>query len=438
MPAQTPKRKRSTSSSKKAVTRKRKPAQPPALLIRTSERSSHEACAWQWGMGYIHKLSPIREMPALKFGTLVHAALEKRYPPGIKRGPKPAETFEKLFMKEQASVEAAWKMKVDEEWEDALALGIDMMEHYVEHYGKDEDWKVISSEMTFKVPVYLPENYTKDLHQVLLVKALLDTGVLTAAQIECKEPLFYYVGTIDGVWENRMDGGVRINDYKTCSGDPEKEALGKHQLDEQATAYWTWGVDWLELEKMLKDRQLRDLDGMLYTFLRKGLRDTRPQNPQGLYLNKPKKDDLLAELEAREIPVPQKGEGSGSNGTVVMDDLIAAVGPDNAMYLGEPSKDQPPPLFHREVVYRSEVERERTRERAIQQVLMMMAKRAGLMPIYKSPGTGYPSQQCRACAFRDMCELHESGDDWELMRDASMTTWEPYGAHEIAEEGKAH
>jgi hypothetical protein len=430
VPAKTPQRKRKSVARKKKRQSKSQP-----VLIRTSERSSFEACRWQWGRGYIDKLSPRQEMPALKFGSMIHKALELRYPKGIKRGPKPAESFEKIFKKEQKSVEASWKMKVDEEWQDALALGIDMMEHYVEHYGKDEDWKVVASEMTFQVPVYLPE-YSLPETAPFLVFQLFERGFLTLKQFEGKEPLFYYVGTMDGVWENRMDGGVRINDYKTCSGDPEKEAVAKHSLDEQGTAYWAWGAEWLELQKILKDRQIRDLDGMLYTFLRKGLRDTRAQNRDGLYLNLPKKEVLVQEILDRGGELPAKGEGSGKDGNVVVPDLMKLIGKD-AAYLGEPSKDQPPPLFHREIVYRSEVERERTRERAIDQALNMFATRAGLLPIYKSPGTGYPSQQCRACSFRDMCELHESGDDWELMRDSTMGKWDPYDAHELAEEGKS-
>jgi len=37
-----------------------------------------------------------------------------------------------------------------------------------------------------------------------------------------------------------------------------------------------------------------------------------------------------------------------------------------------------------------------------------------------------------------MCELHEVGADWESVRDATMTTWDPYSVHEIEEEGKRH
>lgn len=176
MPASNPKRKRKKAARKSSV----KKAEP--LLVRTSERTSHEACAWQWGMGYIHKLRPIRESPALRFGSLIHAALEQRYPPGIKRGPKPAETFERLFQKERAEAEDRWRMKVDDDWEDALAVGIDMLEAFIEKYGRDEDWRVIQSEMTFKVPVYLSDG--DGANNALLVSALLEAGALAKKQVE--------------------------------------------------------------------------------------------------------------------------------------------------------------------------------------------------------------------------------------------------------------
>jgi hypothetical protein len=321
-------------------------------------------------------------MPALKFGTLVHKALEVRYPPGIKRGPKPAETFEKIFQAEQRNVEKTWKMKVDDSWEDMLEIGIDMLELFIEKYGRDEDWKVIESEMTFQVPVYLPSEYAEQDPLVAFLE-------LPRAVLSGKQPLFYYVGTMDGVWENRMDGGVRVIDWKTTGKDPEKEARGKSLLDEQTTAYWTWGVDWLIKEKLLKERQVRALDGMVFTFLRKGKRDPRPANAQGLYLNQ--------------------------DGTV--------------------SKKQPPPMFHREQVYRSEVEQQMARTRVIQEFIEMAACRKGILATYKTPETGQMGH-CGWCPVRDICELHESGADWKLMRSSSMEAWDGYSAHEISDEGK--
>lgn len=362
---------------KRPVKKRRKPPPPP--LVRTSERTSFTRCRWQWDRNYNDRLKPHEEAPALRFGSLVHAALERRYPPGIKRGPKPAPVFEKLFEAELKEAGTTWGFRdEDGEWATAGEMGVSMLENYVDTYGKDEEWKVIASEMTFKVPVMTPPHP--------------DGGYMGIRGEQLAKPqiMFYYVGTMDGVWQNRMDEGVRINDYKTCKGDPTKEAEGKLVLDEQGTAYWTWGVDAMIEEKILKPRQLQALDGMLYTFLRKGKKDERPVNAQGQSLNQD----------------------------------------------GSVSRKQPSPYFHREVVYRDEQQQAMARERAIQQVLEMQAVRDGKLAAYKVPGTGFPSQQCKGCGFFDICELHEIGADWESLRDASMTTWDPYDAHEIQEEGK--
>lgn len=359
MPTKSPSKRRT-----KAKTKKRRRASKVPLL-RTSEGTSFDRCRWAWNLGYNEELQPVRQAPALRFGTLVHAALEKRYPPGIRRGPNPAETFEKLYLKDLRKYEKeGWSIKdtESEEWENALDLGIDMLEGYVEEYGRDEDWKVIASEMTFKVPVYN------------------SAGIL----------IFYYVGTMDGVWQNRIDGRVRIIDYKTTSGDPVKEAQSKFVLDEQATAYWSFGADHLITKKILKQREQESLDGMFYVFLKKAKGDLRPRNPEGLYLNQD----------------------------------------------GSVSKKQPTPRFHRELVFRGEADRIHGRERAIQRFREMQLCKLGELPIRKSPGTGYPDMQCQACSFRDVCELHEADADWETMLKVSTTHWDPYAAHEIQEEGK--
>lgn len=384
MPASTPKKRAKKTKRAKKFTAA-KVIKPNQLLLRTSERSTFKRCVWQWERTYGDKLKPIQEHPALRFGTLIHSALELRYPPGIKRGPKPAETFAKLFTDLTAETEAVWNMKVDDEWMDMYDIGIYMLESYIEKYGRDEDWKVIESEMTFQVPVYVNRE-----SMPTVTDDLLRLAGVTKDQAEGRKPLFHYVGTMDGVWENRMDGGIRIQDYKTTGKDPEKEAVGKHALDEQGTAYWTWGADFLRDKGILKEKQFRALDGMLYTFLRKGKPDGRPQNAQGHYLNQD----------------------------------------------GSVSKKQPPPLFHRELVYRSEAERSNARERAVIEVLLMMAHRRGALPTYKTPETGQMGH-CGFCPVREVCELHESADDWKLMQQASMAEWDPYDAHEIEEEGKA-
>lgn len=357
---------------------------PPKLdvpMLRTSERSSFKRCRWQWERAYVDHLKPRVERPALRFGTLVHKALELRYPPGIKRGPKPAETFEQLYHEELQELETVWGFRdADDEWETALDIGVDMLEAFVEKYGRDEEWKVIKSEMTFQVPVYPPD--------WLIQKAGEADPMSLLAGIQADKPLFIYVGTMDGVWENRMDGGIRIIDWKTTKNDPTK--VGHLILDEQTTAYWTWGVDWLEQQKVLSRQKQQRLDGMLFSFLRKAKRDDRPVDAHGHALNKD----------------------------------------------GSVSKVQPTPMFHRELVYRSGAEREAARRRAVLEFLDMRAVRDGEAEAYKTPGSP-PNSHCNFCQYVDMCELHETGSDWESFRDASFIKWEPYAAHEIEEEGKA-
>lgn len=357
------------------------------LLVRTSERTSYKRCRWAWDRDFNDRLKPIQEAPALRFGTLIHAALEERYPPGLRRGPKPAGTFAKLFDAEMQSAIDAWGFRdEDGTWMEAREVGVDMMEHYVEHYGRDEEWKVLASEQTFQVPVYDRCDACGAHWSLPVGRAVKVTPSKRCACGEGRHKyVFTYVGTMDGVWENRMDGSVRINDYKTTKNDPTKEARSKI-LDEQTSAYWTWGVDYLIWKKMLKPRHIEALNGMLFTFLRKAIRDDRPTNADGLHLNQ--------------------------DGTV--------------------SKKQPSPYFHRELVYRSAEERDKARDRAIAEVREMKLIRAGKLSAYKAPD----SIKCNMCSFRDLCELHEMGSDWEGLRDATMTTWEPYAAHEIREENK--
>lgn len=51
--------------------------------------------------------------------------------------------------------------------------------------------------------------------------------------------------------------------------------------------------------------------------------------------------------------------------------------------------------------------------------------RSGKLGVYKNP-----DRHCGYCEYRDMCEIHESGGDWEAIRDQLFTTWNPYEDHQ--------
>jgi hypothetical protein len=379
--AKRPKRVSSKRKPKKLVKPKPKKLAVPKLLVRTSERSSFKRCRAMWDWTYNDRLKPIQESPALRFGTLVHAALEERYPKGKRRGPHPARAFEKIFDANLKKEEREWGTFADDEWIDARDLGVYMLEGYVDEYGKDEEWEVLASEMTFQVPVYFHDGALDHaaVAEVFDPSRKADQEILAGVR-----PLFWYVGTLDGLWKNRQDGAIRVNDYKTCKNDAQKEGQGKLKLDEQGTAYWTWGVDYLIAKKILGPRNEEALDGMLYTFLRKAKRDDRERDDEGYYLNQD----------------------------------------------GTRSKKQPLPRFHRELVYRSESEREKARLRVVEEVLDMMAIRKTGIGAYKNPETG-SNGHCGWCPMRHVCELHEAGADYEELIESEMTTWDPYDAHEI-------
>jgi hypothetical protein len=217
--------------------------------LRTSERRDFTSCRLKWYWAWERSLRQPVPGPALRFGSLVHAALEKRYPPGIQRGPHPAKTFAQLYEieLENAMATFGWRDE-DGTWQDAATLGEAMLNEFVKEYGKDAEWEVIASEQTFQVKA---------------------------------GPGLLYVGTWDGVWRNRATGQIMLKEWKTTDAFWDQHL----NLDEQASSYWAYAPEWLRKRKILKsDAKLK---GILYTFLRKKLPDERPQHPvTGERLNK--------------------------------------------------------------------------------------------------------------------------------------------------------
>ena len=316
-------------------------------------------CRQQWHWNFNDCIKPTEESPPLKFGDLAHQALALYYKPGIKRGPHPAETFERLFEARREHEYAEGFKDEDGDWHNAGDLGVSMFERYVELYGAaDKQYKVISSEQIFFVPLKV---YIKDHGTVK----------------------FRYVGTLDGVWQDRSSKEFFFPEHKTTKA----IATDALQMDEQAGAYWTYAPKWLQRQGILKPGQMPT--HIMYNFLRKWAPDPdQKYDPMGRKLNK--------------------------DGTV--------------------SKQQPAAAFKRWPVYRDRTDRENVHQRVLDEFTDMYLIRDGspTHKVYKNPGPLF-MPNCRGCGYRDMCELHETGNDWEAMRDASMQSWAPYAAHELPE-----
>lgn len=191
--------------------------------------------------------------------------------------------------------------------------------------------------------------------------------------------LFYYAGIVDLIMRQRSTGRIFVWDHKTT--DSIERWLKTLGMNEQASAYWTHAVPWMRDQGLINARIFDDMSGLYFNFLRRARRDQRPQNALGQYLNKD----------------------------------------------GSVSKIQPAERFHREPTYRSQGDRERQMQRALDDYQEITMAENGELPIKKSPGPF----TCGMCGWLDVCELHESGADWEILLQGITEEWNPYDEHEI-------
>jgi hypothetical protein len=186
-----------------------------------------------------------------------------------------------------------------------------------------------------------------------------------------------YTGTFDGVYRDRKTGLLWLMEHKTASGLPH---VGYLELDDQAGSYFAFAP--IVLKQLGLMREDEKLEGIMYNFLRKGLPDDRPVDELGRALNQD----------------------------------------------GSISKRQPTKLFMRHPVWRSERQRAKMIDNVISEAELMMAYRSNQLKITKTP-----TRDCQwDCSFFAMCQLHESGDDWQEYRDAMFKVRDPYSDHRLA------
>lgn len=368
--------------------------------LRASERALFQRCqaAWWWRNreGLVPKGIP---STPLWFGTGIHLALANWYcGPGLRRGPEPAETWEAYA----SQMEMAYVRTDDPDDEtvakyvDARELGIAMMEGYRALYGKDDRWSVVRPEKTFSLNIPWPEN----------AKNFWD-----AASVDPSLVMIVLVGTYDIVYLDLATGRYWLGEHKTA-----KSIQTRHlAMDNQAGTYWTTATAELRREGLLPEDEL--LAGIQYNFMRKGLPDERPEDPEGYKTNKPQKADYIADLEKYGTDVVLSGKESLATLAKYADDFGLIV-------MGSRSKVQPPPLFLRHEVHRTGPERRRQLVRVQQEGLQMELLRDGLLVPTKTN-----TRECSWCDFYDMCELQERGGDWESLRDIAFTVQDPYADH---------
>jgi hypothetical protein len=241
------------------TTKPRKKA-PRPVMLRNSERQTFRRCRQRWWWAWREGLRPPFTVNSLWFGTGIHEALAAYYGTGGKRGPMPAETFERWVGDERRRIFTKPNPHVDEtEIVDAKDLGLAMLESYIEHYGKDDDLTFIVTEQPFQLPMSMSDNVLWD---------------MAGNRSE-----FLMCGTFDGVFRDD-DGKPWLIEHKTA----KSIEVGHLPLDDQAGTYWAVATDRLRKLNLIKPSE--ELEGIRYNFLRKAMPDKRPTNANGERLNK--------------------------------------------------------------------------------------------------------------------------------------------------------
>ncbi|UAJ16137.1 RecB-like exonuclease/helicase [Microbacterium phage TinyMiny] len=359
------------------------------LEMRTSERGSLGRCARQWAWRHIEGLEPNRSANPLWFGSAVHEGLAAWYLKGFKRGPHPAETFDKFLTGERSMIVTSEEEEI--EYVDARALGIDMLTRYVELYGNDDSWNVIATEMKGKVVLPRPQ-----------------MKIFGRVRPEVQRWLRYHF-TWDGVYRDEADGRVKLMEHKTAAS-----IITSHlPLDNQAGSYHAVANQTLQKQGVLKGNE--EIVAITYNFLRKAMADQRPRNADGHYTNKPVKQHFIDAI------------GEGLTGKETLAQLQEIADQLELTVLGDVSKSQPPEYFERHEVYKTRAEREQQIRRIQDEALFSEAYRKGFLPIVKSP-----SRDCGWCAFSKLCEMDESGDQdaVEVIKETMYHVSSPYETYQ--------
>ena len=226
----------------------------PLPIVRTSERSLVNKCPQAWWWAYRMGLVPIGEVAdALWLGLGVHEAFAQWYLPGTKRGEHPAEFFSKWAGSEMREIKT--EVFIDEElvakYEDATDLGCAMLENYIDEYGKDPSWHVISTEHPFEVTVK-----------------------------RAGKPIATFSSRWDGVYRDLADGRIKLMEHKTAKA----ISTAYLELDDQGGAYFAVADSVLRADGTLGPKE--HIKEITYNFLRKSMGDDRERDEGGRYLNK--------------------------------------------------------------------------------------------------------------------------------------------------------
>lgn len=370
-------------------------------MLRQSERGAFKRCNWAWYQEYVLKQRPIIELfkDAADFGTLFHICMAEYYLPGLKRGPHPRETWERIAAEKVVDIKTIGKEDDIVKWEDFFTLGCELADAYVERYKGDPHWDVLDAERRFSVVI--PDTRYKP-----LVSEKGKSGF---------RPITNLVGTFDLCYRDLNDNTIKMTDHKTAA----KIEVEHLVLDEQASTYIAVAQTALRHQGLIGPKER--VAGMEYNFIKRAALDTRPRDESGRARNGPQKKHYIEAILDAEPKLYDEDELLKMKKDELSFEAEVTLG---LTVFGEVSADQSSDNFMRYFVPRTPKERQRQIVRISEEAQVMAEIRAGRHPVLKTP-----TKECRWCKFFDICELDESGGDTEYFRETTMKEYDPYFDH---------
>jgi hypothetical protein len=347
-------------------------------LLRTSGRKDLRRCQWLWYQHWVLGWSPRRPPTWSIFGIAIHRAMEVLYPPGLVNIAPRLATAQEAFL-------VALNGEIRK-------VGVDVFEEEYERQEREAEEKGKSVRLVpaHELGVIMLEEYVKwatrehhgdDEWEVIHTEQPFQINVpypRSWGQRYAGRTMAVYCGTWDSFMYNRRTGEFWLWDWKTCKQLPDLRIL---DMDDQRGSY-LWVAKQVLLHKGLLNPQDK-VEGIIFQYLKKQLPDARPTNPAGEALNKD----------------------------------------------GSVSLRQPSPRFLRLPSHRSEEQIIRQARRVQRELVHMELLFDDQEMLYKNL-----THECTRCPLYEMCEAHEAGDDWELVRDELYEQRDPFADHRAAME----
>lgn len=357
-------------------------------LLRTSERNDFKRCPWLWDKVWNKGLRSSREPTWAWFGTAWHKGMEAYYPVGRKRGKRidVKDAFIEHLDNEVRKVYTQGRDVDETDIVDGKELGLAMIDGYFDMYGKDSDWEVIHTEQPFQIEVTDP----RDPSRVLVT----------------------YAGTWDALMWNRRTKSFWIWDHKTRKAFPSNFEF--YGINDQAGSY-LWVAP--EILRHLGVFGKKDtIEGLVFNTARKAMPYLGDVNEDGLATNKPRKEHYIERITEAGLHIPARP---------TLATLETLTGQYGLKVYGDPSARQPAPLFHREMIYRTEQERVTQAERVQGEAMAMAEMRSGNLPLWKTP-----TEDCVRCTMFEYCSLDEADKEaGRQFANATLKRSDPYRDH---------